>query len=269
MRYSLFLGEILPTAAGMTDSSHQAFLHGPPQPLVVARPQPDADPFELYRRLAPTHRPSFLFESANGNRLTARYSFLGSEPYLTLCGLAQQYCVEEAGRSTMFTGSAFHALGQMLGASAIPRREGIPPFFGGAVGYLSYDLIRSFESLPNRAIDDTGLPDLQMACFDLVAAVDHLTNQLYLMYCPPLSRFEAEPREKLYREGRDRPLVEPMPSRHRPSLAPRCDVDPKSITRSLHRARPAMSGLHRCRRHLSGQSFPSVHARSRRRGTLA
>ncbi|HNA28280.1 MAG TPA: anthranilate synthase component I family protein, partial [Nitrospira sp.] len=85
-----------------------------------------------------------------------------------------------------------------------PQIEGIPPFFGGAVGYLSYDLVRSFESLPSLATDDIGLPDLHVACFDLVAAVDHFTHQLYLMYCPPLTRFQAEPREKLYREGRDR-----------------------------------------------------------------
>ncbi|MBS0159728.1 MAG: anthranilate synthase component I family protein [Nitrospira sp.] len=188
----------------MTDSSQQAFLDGPPQPLIVVRPQPDADPFELYRRLASTSRPSFLLESANGSRSTARYSFFGSEPYLTLSGRGQEHHVEEAGRATVAAGSAFEALGRILGGSVISPIEGIPPFFGGAVGYLSYDLVRSFESLPSLATDDVGLPDMHLACFDLVAAVDHLTNQLYLMYCPPLSRFAAEPREKLYREGRDR-----------------------------------------------------------------
>lgn len=188
----------------MTDSSQQAFLHGPPQPLVVVRRQPDADPFELYRRLASTHRPSFLLESANGRQGTARYSFFGNEPYLTLSGRGQEHRIEEAGRVTVTAGSSFEALGRILDGSVISPPKGIPPFFGGAVGYLSYDLVRSFESLPSLATDDIGLPDLHLACFDLVAAVDHLTNQLFLMYCPPLSRFLAESREKLYREGRDR-----------------------------------------------------------------
>ncbi|MBA5869005.1 MAG: hypothetical protein GDA68_03220 [Nitrospira sp. CR2.1] len=188
----------------MTDYSHQAFLHGPPQPLVVVRPQPNADPFELYQRLAPTKRPSFLLESGNGSHLTARYSFFGSEPYLTVKGRGQEYRLEEAGRSAVVTGSPFHALGRILRASIIPRLDGIPPFFGGAVGYLSYDLVRSFESLPSLATDDLALPDVHLALFDLIAAVDHFTHRLYLMYCPPLSRFQAEPREKLYREGLDR-----------------------------------------------------------------
>ena len=77
-------------------------------------------------------------------------------------------------------------------------------FFGGAVGYLSYDLARQFERLPCLAIDDLAVPDLEFAFFDLVAAIDHELNRLVLMFCPPLERFLGEPREKLFREGRDR-----------------------------------------------------------------
>lgn len=188
----------------MTVSSHQAFLSGPPQPLVVVRPQPPADAFELYQRLPQTDHPSFLLESGNGTSATAQYSFFGSDPYLTLTGRGKEYRTETEGQAKTSNGSAFDALRQTLADSTIPHPDGLPPFYGGAVGYLSYDLVRSFESLPTLASDDIGLPDLQMAFFDLVAAVDHHTNQLCLMYCPPLSRFHAEPREKLYREGCDR-----------------------------------------------------------------
>src|SRR3990172_6338416 len=37
--------------------------------------------------------------------------------------------------------------------------EGLPRFFGGMVGYLSYDTIRFFEALPDRTEDDLALPD--------------------------------------------------------------------------------------------------------------
>ncbi len=188
----------------MTSATDRPFLSGPPQPLTVVRPQPNVDVFELYRRLARSDRPSFLLESANGTSATARYSFFGHDPYLTLSGRAGDYQMESAGRVQTYHGSAFDALQQALADSAIPQPDGLPPFFGGAVGYLGYDLVRSFESLPTWATDDLSLPDLHMMFLDLVAAVDHQTRLLYLMYCPPLSRFEAEPREKLYREGRDR-----------------------------------------------------------------
>jgi para-aminobenzoate synthetase component I len=188
----------------MTSSYDTLFLNGPPQPLVVVRPQPNVDVFELYRRLARPDRPSFLLESANGTSATARYSFFGSDPYLTLSGRAQDYQTASAGRVQNYHGSAFDALQQALADSTIAQPEGVPPFFGGAVGYLGYDLVRSFESLPTLAVDDLCLPDLHMIFLDLVTAVDHQTRLLYLMYCPPLSRFQAEPREKLYREGCDR-----------------------------------------------------------------
>ena len=206
--------------------SYQSFLSEPPQPLVVVRPQPTADVFDLYRRLARPERPSFLLESGNGTDATARYSFFGSEPYRTLVGYAQDYQIEAEGQIRHFKGSGLHALQHALADSTIPRPDGLPPLYGGAVGYHSYDLVRSFESLPTISADDLHLPDLQMAFFDTVAAIDHHTRQLYLMYCPPLSRFQSEPREKLYREGCDRlaelearltsPIIPLVPS-HRPT----------------------------------------------------
>jgi len=189
----------------MTSSSLQrAFLSGPAQPLVVVRPQPNADVFELYGRMVRPDRPSFLLESGNGTSATARYSFFGNDPYLTLTGRGQKYQIETADEVRTHHGSAFQALQQTLADSTIAKPDGLPPFYGGAVGYLGYDLVRSFESLPILAADDLQFPDLHMVFLDIVAAVDHQTRLLYLMYCPPLSRFQAEPREKLYREGCDR-----------------------------------------------------------------
>jgi anthranilate/para-aminobenzoate synthase component I len=80
----------------------------------------------------------------------------------------------------------------------------VPPFFGGAVGFFSYDAVRQFERLPNLASDDLQAPDLLFAFVDLLGALDHQTNQLYLIFAPPLERLLGEPREKLYREGCDR-----------------------------------------------------------------
>ena len=188
----------------MNASAHKAFLSGPPQPLVLVRPQPPVDPFELYKRLARPGRPSVLLESGHGTSRTARYSFMGSDPYLVLSGRARGYQIETSDQACTYRGSPFEAFQRLLTASAIPKPDNLPPFYGGAVGYLSYDLVRSFESLPSSAIDDLRHPDLHMVFLDLVAAVDHRTSLLYLMFCPPLSRFEAEPREKLYREGCDR-----------------------------------------------------------------
>jgi anthranilate/para-aminobenzoate synthase component I len=78
------------------------------------------------------------------------------------------------------------------------------PLWGGAVGYLSYDLVRDFETLPSIAKDDLLLPHLQFGLYDIITAVDHQADHLQIIFCPPMERFLGKPREELYREGLDR-----------------------------------------------------------------
>ncbi len=55
-----------------------------------------------------------------------------------------------------------------------------PPFLGGLVGYLSYDLGRRFERLPAIAADDQHLPPLRLALHDWVVAWDRRTGTAWL-----------------------------------------------------------------------------------------
>ncbi|MEK7294793.1 MAG: anthranilate synthase component I family protein [Nitrospirota bacterium] len=175
-----------------------------PQPLILSVPQPEANVFELYRRIAAPGRPSFLLESGKGGSGVARWSFFGSDPYLELSGKGTRYELRSRDGSVIYKGDPFKALAELLKASRMPRPEDAPPFIGGAVGYFSYDLIRQFEKLPNLATDDLRLPDLLFAFVDLFAAVDHHTKMLHLIYAPPLDQALGRPREKLYSEGCDR-----------------------------------------------------------------
>ncbi|WP_447986040.1 anthranilate synthase component I family protein [Nitrospira sp. Nam74] len=175
-----------------------------PRPLVLSVPAVAGDPYELYRRLQVPGYPSFLLESGKGNDTIARYSFMGCTPYLVLSGNKQTYELRTRDGITVHAGSPWKALRDRLKASYIPKPEGLPPFFGGAIVFLSYDLVRQFEPLPELALDDLNFPDLECLFVDQVAALDHHTGMLHLMFAPPLHRFEEEPREKLYREGRDR-----------------------------------------------------------------
>ncbi len=188
----------------MVHPSRASYLKGPPQPLVLSISQPAADPFELYRRIARPDWPSFFLESGKGGALTARYSFMGSDPYMTLSGKNGSCTVKTPERTVISAQSPFDLLRRVLLDGKITRPGGVPPFFGGAIGFFSYDLVRSFETLPTLAKDDLDLPDLCVAFVDLLAALDHRTRTLHLIFCPSLERMLSEPREKLYREGCDR-----------------------------------------------------------------
>lgn len=189
----------------LTTSLHSLpFLQGPPTPLSMTMDRLPCSPFELYTKVASTHRPSFLFESGVHLPSTGRYSFFACDPYLIVRGTSLHSVQQTADGHERQGDAPFLHLSRLLSQSYITRPPHLPPFFGGAVGYFSYDLARQFERLPTLSHDDLATPDLEFAFFDLVAAVDHEQNRLILMYCPPLERFLGEPREKLFREGRDR-----------------------------------------------------------------
>lgn len=216
---------IIPSGAQFLHQRH-------PDPLMVSIPAPLEDPYELYRRLSIPGTPSFLLESGTGKETVARYSFIGCAPYLVLSGKGQTYELKTRDGTTVHHGSAWNAMRERLGDSPLQRSKGIPPFFGGAIVFFSYDLVRQFEELPSMAHEDVHYPDLECLFVDQVAALDHHTQTLHLIFAPPRQRILEEPREKLYREGCDRlaewqaKLSAPSSQDEPSSWFPRLDVQP-------------------------------------------
>ena len=94
-------------------------------------------------------RFSFLLESIEGGEKWARYSFLGSSPSLII--RSKGTTVETIENGTMTTQTVpdpLAAVREILARFTPVEVEGLPRFFGGAVGYLGYDMVRHFEQLP-------------------------------------------------------------------------------------------------------------------------
>ncbi len=161
-------------------------------------------PFELYRLIASPAQPSFLLDSGKRTDSGNQFSFLGSSPFSVLTGRQGRAALRTREGRESFSQDPFGNLCRLFVRPQIEPPPGLPPFWGGAVGYFSYDLVRDFETLPSIAKDDLLLPDLQFGLYDIITAVDHQRDRLQIIYCPPMERFLGEPREKLYREGLDR-----------------------------------------------------------------
>src|SRR3954447_15358038 len=127
--------------------------------------------------------PAFLLESVEHAERWGRFSFLGRDPALTLVA---------RGRSVEFEGTlpsanipsdqgALAALEAILHAYRAPVIAELPPFHGGVVGYLGYDVVREIERLPNVPTDTTGMPDAVMSVTGHVTAFDHFRQRLYLI----------------------------------------------------------------------------------------
>jgi anthranilate synthase component 1 len=120
---------------------------------------------------------AFLLESAVGGERWARYTFLGTEPRE-----AWRYRGEEVERWTPESGwtgagttrDPIGHLGARIRALPAAPEEGLPRFFGGAIGFFGYDVVRTLERLPGGPPADAGLPDALFIVADLVLVLDNL-----------------------------------------------------------------------------------------------
>ncbi|MCE5280746.1 MAG: anthranilate synthase component I [Deltaproteobacteria bacterium] len=92
----------------------------------------------------------FLLESVEGGEKWARYSFLGADPRMIVRIREGEVIVEEKGsqRRVAHGGDPMKVLKEILGRCRPVPMEGLPRFFGGAVGFLGYEMVRYFERIP-------------------------------------------------------------------------------------------------------------------------
>ncbi|MGD2175445.1 MAG: anthranilate synthase component I [Candidatus Brocadiaceae bacterium] len=122
---------------------------------------------------------AFLLESASGPEKIGRYCFLGSSPFAIFRSIGAEVSIREGGRQRTLT--AENPLDEfekyLANFSFVPVAD-LPRFSCGAVGYMSYDVVRFVEHLPDCPPDDRRLPDIFYMFFDRVIIFDHLNKTI-------------------------------------------------------------------------------------------
>lgn len=146
-------------------------------------------PVALYRKLAAERPGTFLLESAENGRAAfqwSRYSFVGVRSAATLTekdGQAHWQGTPPVG--VPIDGDPLAALRATVEALHTPRDLaddlGLPPFTGGMVGYLGYDIVRRLEKVGPGERDDLGLPELTMLLTSDLAVMDHWEGSVLLI----------------------------------------------------------------------------------------
>ncbi len=131
-----------------------------------------------YAKLA---RPpfGFLLESVVGGERWARYSFLGTSPSAAwrLQEGRASWWTPERGWTPIATDDPLGDLDRRLRDRTPAPSPELPRFWGGAVGYFGYDVIRQIERLPDPPPDDLGLPEAVLVFTDVVLAIDTLLGR--------------------------------------------------------------------------------------------
>jgi para-aminobenzoate synthetase component 1 len=125
------------------------------------------DPVDACARFLDRPYP-ILLESALRSERLGRYSFLSADPWLVL-----------KGKGTAV--DPFLELEEQLARFPADPIPGLPPFQGGAAGYLGYDLCHHLERLPSPRFDDLALPDVCLGLYDWTLAFDHVQGRAWLV----------------------------------------------------------------------------------------
>jgi anthranilate synthase component 1 len=127
------------------------------------------------------HGPSaYLLESVEGGENWARYSFLGSGSPVVIQEDRGEVVLTRGVKTQRLPkrGNPLDALRGVLAEYRPVTVPGLPRFVGGAVGYLGYDVVRSFEDIPARRKDALGLPEFAFLITDTLLIFDNVAQTI-------------------------------------------------------------------------------------------
>ena len=140
-------------------------------------------PVSVFRKLSGGEY-GFLLEAVEHGESVGRYSFIGCDPNVVIRCRGQEVDVSYHGvdeRVVESVQNPLHFLREFMQRYRPAPEPDLPPFSGGAVGYMAYDIVRNFERLPDGNPDDLKLPDSIMMIAESLAIFDHVRRRTILL----------------------------------------------------------------------------------------
>ncbi|WP_421721815.1 aminodeoxychorismate synthase, component I [Anaerobacillus alkaliphilus] len=137
----------------------------------------DFDWFAKYKELAKTKKHHALLESGRGGR----YSIIGLDPWAILSGKNQKLTITMKDQAEVKEGPLLTSMKEWMATYRTEVNDDLPEFQGGAVGFISYDLVRQFEELPEVSQDDLETEDIYFLLFEDVFVLDHKEELFWII----------------------------------------------------------------------------------------
>ncbi|MDQ1290573.1 MAG: anthranilate synthase component [Nitrospirota bacterium] len=178
------------------------------------------------------HGPTaYLLESVAGGENWARYSFLGSGSSAVIREEKGDLVLIRGKKNLRIQsrGNPLERLRELMEEYRPVTVPGLPRFVGGAVGYFSYDMVRTFEALPALRKDSLGMPDFAFLLTDTLLIFDNVSQKIKVVANAYLESTKERDIRDAYRHATAR--IEKMIARlTRPVRQPRQKRRRKPIT---------------------------------------
>ncbi len=127
----------------------------------------------------------FLLESVEGGEKWGRYTFLGADPRIIFTVRGEEVLIQENGsyRREKHHGEPLTFLKDLLNSYRPVPVDGLPRFYGGAVGFLGYDMVRYFERIEAMPYDDLKTDDAIFVITDTLLIFDNIRHTIKVVSC--------------------------------------------------------------------------------------
>ncbi len=192
---------------------------------------------------------AFLFESIEGGENWARYSFLGSRPSVLIWEENGEVVTQKGRKQTresLRANPLDHIQEAMEGYQpvAVP---GLPPFVGGAVGFLGYDVVKFFEPVPTVPKAQVGTPLFAFCITDTLLIFDNVAHTIKVVANAFIGSTKKSDLRKTYQEATQRidaiihklnkSVKKPTPIKSRRSLKFQSNMTPVEFEKMVLRTK--------------------------------
>ncbi len=138
-------------------------------------------PVSAFQKLG-DNQYKFLLESAEKGEQLGRYSFLGCDPAGVISCYQKKFTFEtKNGKKEYKCDDPLKEIENILKEYSFPNNLDLPPFCGGAVGYMGYEITSLYENIPVTNKDELSVPDMIFILTDSLLVFDHLKHKLIIL----------------------------------------------------------------------------------------
>lgn len=128
-------------------------------------------------------KPSFLLESVIGGEKWGRYSIIGIDPFIKIKYEDNTLTLTKDSTEDLFKEvNPFLFLREFFNNFNAYIEPDLPRFFGGMVGYISYDMVKVFEKVQDTKKEPINIPEMFLMIPQTLLIFDNLKQSIKIVF---------------------------------------------------------------------------------------